>query len=64
MGARTDHRLVGQIERAQGSLGRKPVTGWFYIDMVKALDKALVIGPIRLIEKTGGKSGDWRADAR
>ena len=32
-------------------------------DMAKALDKAMVIGPIRLIEKTGGKSGDWRADA-
>ena len=32
-------------------------------DMTKALDKAMLIGPIRLIEKTGGKSGDWRADA-
>ena len=31
-------------------------------DMAKALDKAMVIGPIRLIEKTGGKSGDWRAE--
>jgi cyclic pyranopterin phosphate synthase len=30
-------------------------------DMGKALDKAMVIGDIRLIEKTGGKSGDWRA---
>ena len=32
-------------------------------DMAKALDKAMVVGPIRLVEKTGGKSGDWRADA-
>ena len=30
-------------------------------DMAKALDKAMVIGGIRLVEKTGGKSGDWRA---
>ncbi len=30
-------------------------------DMAKALDKAMVIGPIRLIEKRGGKSGDWFA---
>jgi len=30
-------------------------------DMAKALDKAMTIGPIRLVEKTGGKSGDWRA---
>ena len=25
-------------------------------DMLKAIDKAMVIGPIRLVEKTGGKS--------
>ena len=31
-------------------------------DMAKAIDKAMVIGGVRLIEKTGGKSGDWRAD--
>jgi cyclic pyranopterin phosphate synthase len=29
-------------------------------DMVKAVDKAMVIGDIRLIEKRGGKSGTWR----
>lgn len=31
-------------------------------DMAKAVDRAMVIGDIRLIEKSGGKSGDWRAD--
>ena len=30
-------------------------------DMAKALDKAMVIGQIRLLEKRGGKSGDWTA---
>lgn len=30
-------------------------------DMGKALDKGMVIGSIRLIAKTGGKSGDWHA---
>ncbi len=29
-------------------------------DMLKAVDKGLEIGPIRLLEKTGGKSGTWR----
>ena len=29
-------------------------------DMVKAVDKEMVIGDICLIEKTGGKSGKWR----
>ncbi|WP_313442852.1 cyclic pyranopterin monophosphate synthase MoaC [Novosphingobium sp.] len=31
-------------------------------DMAKALDKAMVIGEIRLIEKLGGKSGHWKAE--
>lgn len=30
-------------------------------DMAKAIDKAMVIGDIRLLSKTGGKSGDYRA---
>jgi len=30
-------------------------------DMAKAIDKAMVIGEVRLIEKRGGKSGDWKA---
>ncbi|MEO6040503.1 MAG: cyclic pyranopterin monophosphate synthase MoaC [Croceibacterium sp.] len=30
-------------------------------DMAKALDKGMVIEQIRLLEKTGGKSGGWRA---
>ena len=32
-------------------------------DMAKAVDKAMVIHGVRLIEKRGGKSGDWRAPA-
>jgi len=31
-------------------------------DMAKALDKGMVIEEVRLLEKTGGKSGDWRAE--
>jgi cyclic pyranopterin phosphate synthase len=30
-------------------------------DMAKALEKGMVITDIRLLEKSGGKSGDWRA---
>jgi len=30
-------------------------------DMAKALDKAMVISDIRLLSKTGGRSGDWHA---
>ncbi|MCR9179530.1 MAG: cyclic pyranopterin monophosphate synthase MoaC [Erythrobacteraceae bacterium] len=32
-------------------------------DMAKAIDKGMVISEVRLIEKTGGKSGDWKASA-
>ena len=31
-------------------------------DMAKALDKGMVVEDVRLLEKTGGKSGDWRAE--
>lgn len=30
-------------------------------DMAKAIDKGMVIEEVRLIEKRGGKSGDWKA---
>ena len=30
-------------------------------DMAKAIDKAMTIGGVRLLSKTGGKSGDWYA---
>ncbi len=32
-------------------------------DMAKAIDKGMVISEIRLIAKSGGKSGDWSAPA-
>lgn len=32
-------------------------------DMAKAVDRGMTIGGIRLIEKTGGRSGDWSAEA-
>ena len=31
-------------------------------DMVKAADRTVEIGGIRLVEKTGGRSGDWQRD--
>lgn len=32
-------------------------------DMLKAVDRGMSIEGIRLLEKTGGRSGDWSADA-
>ena len=30
-------------------------------DMCKAVDRGMVMGDIRLLEKSGGKSGEWKA---
>ena len=32
-------------------------------DMVKAIDRGVEIGPIRLVEKRGGRSGHWKRTA-
>ena len=31
-------------------------------DMVKALDPAMSMGPVRLLRKSGGRNGDWQSD--
>jgi cyclic pyranopterin phosphate synthase len=33
-------------------------------DMVKAADPAMTIGPVRLLEKEGGRHGPWRRPER
>jgi cyclic pyranopterin phosphate synthase len=32
-------------------------------DMAKTLDRGMVIGGVRLLAKSGGRSGDWKAEA-
>jgi hypothetical protein len=32
-------------------------------DMVKGVERGVEISGVRLVSKTGGKSGDWRMDA-
>lgn len=34
------------------------------IDMIKAVDKLAVITDVRVVAKSGGRSGDWRREAR
>ncbi len=38
------------------------VAGLAMIDMVKALDKLAVITDVRVVAKSGGRSGDWTRD--
>jgi cyclic pyranopterin phosphate synthase len=53
--ARTSARTGVEME----ALTAVAVAALTIYDMVKAVDKTMVIGDIRLMEKTGGKSGRW-----
>ncbi len=52
---------AGQTGVEMEALTAVSVTLLTIYDMAKALDKRMTIGDIRLIAKTGGKSGDWHA---
>ena len=38
------------------------VTALTVYDMIKSAGKGIVVGPVRLIEKTYGKSGHWKRE--
>jgi cyclic pyranopterin monophosphate synthase len=54
-------RLSGQTGVEMEALTATSIALLTLYDMVKALDKAMVISGVRLLTKTGGKSGDWHA---
>jgi len=54
-------RTTGQTGVEMEALTAVSVALLTIYDMAKALDKAMEIGAIRLVSKTGGKSGDYRA---
>lgn len=54
-------RLSGQTGVEMEALTAVSVALLTLYDMVKAVDKAMVICDIRLLSKYGGKSGDWQA---
>lgn len=53
-------RSSGQTGVEMEALTAVSVTLLTIYDMIKALDKAMVISDIKLLRKTGGKSGDWQ----
>jgi len=65
--AKSEVRCIAQVE----TLGRTGVemealtavqVGLLTVyDMCKAADRGMVMGDIRVLEKRGGKSGDWKA---
>jgi cyclic pyranopterin phosphate synthase len=55
--AKTNARTGVEME----ALTAASVAALTLYDMAKGVDKGIVIRHVRLLEKTGGKSGDWRA---
>jgi len=53
--ARTHDRTGVEME----ALTAVTIAALCLYDMLKRYDPAIVVGPVRLIEKTGGKSGVW-----
>lgn len=56
-------RVSGQTGVEMEALTAVSVACLTIYDMAKAVDRAMRIEGIRLLEKSGGKSGDWRAGA-
>jgi cyclic pyranopterin phosphate synthase len=54
-------RVTGQTGVEMEALTAVSVACLTIYDMAKAVDRGMRIGGIRLVEKRGGKSGDWRA---
>lgn len=54
-------RTSGQTGVEMEALTAVSVAALTIYDMIKAVDKAMVIGEIRLVEKSGGRSGHDRA---
>lgn len=53
-------RTTGQTGVEMEALTAASIALLTLYDMAKALDKAMEIGGVRLLSKTGGKSGEWR----
>ncbi len=57
-------RVTGRTGVEMEALTAVSVACLTIYDMAKAADREMTVGGIRLVEKTGGKSGDFRAGAR
>lgn len=56
-------RLSGKTGVEMEALTAASVAALTIYDMCKAVQKDMVIGPIRLLQKSGGKSGDFKVEA-
>lgn len=54
-------KLAGQTGVEMEALTAASVAALTIYDMCKAVDKGMVIGEVKLLEKLGGRSGHWQA---
>ena len=57
-------KTTGKTGVEMEALTMVSIAGLTIYDMCKSMDKFMVIGEIRLVEKHGGKSGDWVKDEK
>ena len=55
-------KALGQTGVEMEALTAASVTCLTIYDMAKAVDRGMEISAIRLLKKSGGKSGDWSVD--
>ncbi|MCS7221778.1 MAG: cyclic pyranopterin monophosphate synthase MoaC [Anaerolineae bacterium] len=55
-------RCNGQTGVEMEALTAVSVAALTIYDMAKAVDRGMIIGEIRLVEKRGGKSGEWSSE--
>ena len=61
LAVRAEARCVGATGVEMEALTAVAVACLTVYDMAKAIDRGMVVEAIRLVEKRGGKSGEWRA---
>jgi cyclic pyranopterin monophosphate synthase len=61
LAVRAEARCVGPTGVEMEALTAVAVACLTVYDMAKAIDRGMVVEAIRLVEKRGGKSGEWRA---
>jgi cyclic pyranopterin phosphate synthase len=64
MGARIVARVktVGRTGVEMEAMTAAAVAGLALYDMVKGVERGVSLGPVRLLEKQGGRSGHWTRD--
>jgi cyclic pyranopterin phosphate synthase len=61
---RSEVRTIGVTGVEMEALTAVSVASLTLFDMLKAIDRTMVIGGIEVVSKSGGKSGDWERSHR